>query len=55
MRSFRPDIKDVTVTDICGRSRNVPVDRKGARIVLKLGPSPIYVEGLRPEDVMPLL
>ena len=51
------DVKELTITDIYGVSRTLPVEqtKSGRRAVLPLTDSPIYVDGLRAEDVEPLL
>ena len=43
------DITQVTVKDIYGVSTTVPVS--GHELVVELGPSPIYIDGLQEEDI----
>lgn len=45
--------KEVTATDIFGRSHKVPITNRS--IKLKLSETPIYIEGLTLEEIQPLL
>ena len=46
-------VKELTLTDIYGRSKRVKV--KDKILTLKAGPSPLYVEGLKMSDISPRL
>ena len=47
------DIPHVCVTDIYGRSQRIPIEEKNVGVAL--GPSPLYIEGLKMIDITPHL
>jgi hypothetical protein len=49
----RSGVTELTVTDLYGGTRRVPV--QGHRALVELTESPVYLEGLEPSDVLPYL
>ena len=47
------DVKELTITDIYGQSRTIPVEKTatGRRVILPLTESPIYIDGLSRTDL----